>query len=169
MKELKVIDLKEKKFTANGVDYYIESGLSFKRFRMYQKLQIECGYEVGFAGMFDKIKKIYDMCNAMKFADIAVLTSNILHGIAKVEERKIPVLSLCALFINTKDEDRSVINDDIVDKKIADWEAEGLDITPFFTLALSSMENFSKAWEEVTRNILEVTTEEPRAKKQKNL
>jgi hypothetical protein len=159
MKELKVIDIKEKKFTANGTDYFIESGLSFERFRMYQKLQIECGYEVGFEGMFNRIKQIYDLCNAMKFADIAVLTSNILQGVVKVEERKIPVLSMCALFINTKDEDRKTINDDVVDKKIADWEAEGLDITPFFQLALSSMANFSKAWEEVTRNILEKSQE----------
>jgi hypothetical protein len=109
--------------------------------------------------MFNRIKQIYDLCNAMKFADIAVLTSNILQGVVKVEERKIPVLSMCALFINTKDEDRKTINDDVVDKKIADWEAEGLDITPFFQLALSSMANFSKAWEEVTRNILEKSQE----------
>lgn len=155
MKELKVIDLKAKSFRANGTEYFIETGLSFERFRMYQKLQIECGYEVGFAGMFKHIKEIYDLCNGMKFADIAVKTSNIMHGIAKVEERKIPILSLCALFINSKDEDRTIINDDIVDKKIADWEAEGLDITPFFHLALGSIQDFSKAWEEVSQTISE--------------
>lgn len=155
MTQLKTIDLKEKRFTANGTEYFIESGLSFERFRMYQKLQIECGYESGFYGMFENIKKIYELCNGMKFADIAVMTSNILHGMAKVDERKIPVLNLCALFINTKDEDRKIINDDIVDKKIADWEAEGLDVTPFFQLALGSIQNFSKAWEEVSQIILE--------------
>jgi len=162
MKQLKLIDLKDKKFIANGAEYFIESGLSFERFRMYQKLQIECGYEVGFYGMFENIKKIYELCNGMKFADIAVLTSNVLHGMAKVDERKVPVLNLCALFINTKDEDRKIINDDIVDKKIADWEAEGLDVTPFFQLALGSIQNFSKAWEEVSQTILE---KNPGAKK----
>lgn len=154
-KSLKVIDINSKEFVANGKTYYIESSLSFKRFLMYQKLQIECGYEVGFYGLYEKIKKIYELCDKMKFAEIAVLTHNIISGIAKVDERKIPALQLCALFINEKNEDRHIINDDIVDRKIADWEAEKLDILPFFQLAAISMKGFMDAYKEITQTTLE--------------
>ncbi len=136
-KQLKTIDLKEKSFTANGKVYYIETGISFDRYLMYQKLQIEVGYAIGFSGLYDKMKEVYSLCNDRKFADIAVLANNVINGIKQISSRKIPALSLCALFINTADEDRGVITDDMVDAKISDWEAEGLDITPFFSLAIA--------------------------------
>lgn len=153
-KELRVIDFsKEKSFKANGTEYFVESGLSFDRFIMYQMLQVECGYDVSFSSMFENLKKAYGLLDKMKLADAAVTIHNILQGISKVEERKIPVLQMCALFINTKDENRRDINNDMVDKKIKDWTEEGLDIRPFFQLALSSIQNFSNAWQEISRNI----------------
>lgn len=159
-KELKTINLNEKSFKANGKEYFIESGLSFKRYRMYQMSQIECGYDVSFKTMFETLKKAYENLDKMKLAQSAVLIHNLLEGIAKVEERKIPVLSMCALFINEKDEDRTIITDEMVDRKIADWEAEGLEIHPFFQLALSSIQNFSNAWQEISRSISEQISQE---------
>lgn len=152
---LKQIDLTKKEFVANGKTYYIESSISFERFLWYQKLEIECGYQVGFYGLFENIKKIYELCNGMKFADIAVLCHNVMNGIKMVDNRKIPFLQMCALFINTADEDRSIISDDIVDRKIADWEAEKLDILPFFQLGASSIKNFSTVYKELTQAISE--------------
>jgi hypothetical protein len=153
-KELKVIDFsKEKSFTANGKEYFVETGLSFDRFLMYQMLQIECGYDVSFSTMFDNLKKAYGLLDKLKLADAAVILNNLMHGISKVEDRKIPVLQMCALFINTKDENRKEITNDMVDAKIKDWTEEGLDIRPFFPLALSSIQNFSNAWQEISRNI----------------
>lgn len=153
-KELRVIDFsKEKSFKANGKEYFVESGLSFDRFLMYQMLQVDCGYGVSFSMFFDGLKKSFDLLNKLKLAEAAVQISNLMAGIAQVEERKIPVLQMCALFINTKDEDRRIITNDMVDAKIRDWTEEGLDIRPFFPLALSSIQNFSNAWQEISRNI----------------
>lgn len=153
-KELKVIDFsKQKSFKANGAEYFVESGLSFDRFLMYQMLQVECGYDVSFSSMFENMKKAFELLNKQKPAEAAVIIHNIMQGVAKVEERKIPVLQMCALFINTKDEDRKKIDNDMVDKKIKDWTEEGLDIRPFFQLALSSIQNFSNAWREISLNI----------------
>lgn len=152
-KELKKLDLNAKTFEANGKKYHIESGLSLERYIMYQKMQIEVGYEVGFYGLFEKVKKIYDLCNQMKFADIAVLSRNILDGITKVDDRKIPGLTLAALFINEENENRLIINNDMVDQKIADWEAEGYDMLPFLQLAISSIPNFSIAYKAASQII----------------
>lgn len=146
---LKIIDLTKTEFEANGVKYYIEKHLSFERFLMYKKLELQVGYEVGFYGIFQALKKIYDLCNDKKFADIAVLTHNTLQGIAKVDERRISVLDLAALFINEKDEDRKVITDDMIAKKISDWEEEGLSIIPFFQLSTGFIEGFQKSYNAV--------------------
>ncbi|MES2395675.1 MAG: hypothetical protein V4549_06715 [Bacteroidota bacterium] len=158
VQELKKIDLKAGSFKANKVEYFIETSISFSRFKMFQKLQIEAGYGIGFYELFESLKKIYDLCNDKKFADIAVLTHNTLRGIKDIDERPNAALQLCALFMNTKDEDRKIINDDIVNKKIADWEAEGLDIMPFFQVATSSMKNFWQAYGEISLSSLEAMT-----------
>jgi hypothetical protein len=154
MKKLRVIDFsKETEFEANGTKYYVEKGLSFDRYLFYLMAQIECGYDVSFKSMFDNIKKAYELVNKMKLIEGGVILHNILHGITKIEQRRIPVLTMCALFINTADEDRRVITDEMVDKKIKDWTAEGLEINSFFQLAISSMANFSRAWEEISLTI----------------
>jgi len=146
---LKILDLNNTEFEANGVKYYIEKHLSFERFLMYKKLELQVGYEVGFYGIFQTLKKIYELCNDKKFADIAVLTHNTMQGITKIDERRIPVLDLAALFINEKDEDRKVINDDMIAKKIDNWQAEGLSIMPFFQLSTAFIKDFQKVYNEI--------------------
>ena len=147
------IDLNKKSFKANGKEYFIESGLSFERFLMYQKLQLEVGYEVGFYGVFKALEKAYSFCNDGKIGDTAVILHNIMNGIKTVDERRVPMLDLVCLFVNEKNEDRKIINDDMIKAKISDWEAEGLDMMPFLQLAVSSIKNFSTVYEEFTQNI----------------
>jgi hypothetical protein len=153
--ELKVIDLTKPSFTANGKEYFIEKSLSQERFLMYQKLQIELTYQTGFAGMYNSMKKLYELLNDKKFVDSAVIVHNALNGVKNTEERRIPALELAALFVNEKDEDRKTINQDMVDKKLKDWELEGLDVTPFFQLAISSIAGFKEIYSELIRKSLE--------------
>lgn len=153
--KLKSIDLNAGSFEANGNEYFIEKGISQERFLMYQKLQIELAYETGFAGMFRAMKNIYDAANKQKLADVAVIAHNALNGIKTTEERRIPALELAALFINTKDEDRKIITQDMVDQKLKDWEAEGLDVMPFFQLAISTIAGFKEIYSALIQNSLE--------------
>lgn len=156
-KALKVIDIKTKSFTANGKTYHIEmDGLAISRLIMYQKLQIEVAYGVTFVQMYDAIKKCYELTNKQKFADVAVKQYNILEGIKTFENRRIPMLELCALFINEDKEDRGVISKEMIQAKVADWEAEGLDAIPFFQLAISSIQSFSQSYNEITQTISEL-------------
>ena len=144
---LKTIDIKTKSFTANGNEYFIEmGGISMERFIEYEKLQVELGYGVTFIQLYDAIKEGYEMCNKQRFADLAVKLYNILQGVKTFEERRTPAFELCALFINTKDENRAIINKDMIAAKLNDWEKEGMDAVPFFQLAVSSLQSFSTAY-----------------------
>lgn len=152
---LKVIDLDKGSFMANGNEYFIEKSISQERFMMYQKLQIELTYQTGFAGMYRALQNLYELLNKQKFADCAVIAHNALNGIKITEDKRIPALELAALFINEKDEDRKIINQDMVDKKLKDWAEEGLDVTPFFQLAISSIAGFKEIYNELIRSSLE--------------
>jgi len=143
---LKELDLTQKKFTANGKTYHIRKSMSFDRYRMYEKLQIEVGYGANFKQIYDNVKAAYDLVNKSEFANTAVKLHNILAGIKTIESRQIPALRICALFINADGEDEKVITEEMIDEKIADWEAEGYDIFPFFQLAINSIPDFSLAY-----------------------
>lgn len=150
-RKLKELDLSQKKFLANGKTYHIRKSMSFKRFREYEKLQIEVGYGSNFIQIYENVKQAYELVNKSAFADTAVKLYNILSGIKNIESRQMPALKICALFINAEDEDENTINDEMIDEKIADWEAEGYDIFPFFQLAVNSIPDFSIAYKVVSQ------------------
>jgi len=58
----------------------------------------------------------YEHLNKQKFADSAVIIHNLLSNVAKVEEssRIHPALKMAALFINTKEEDTTVYNEEVI-------------------------------------------------------
>ena len=137
MKELKSINFQEKNFTANGVEYVIESQMSIQRsvYAEAAKIEMEGGMQLG--KQLDDWKKLYELANQQKFADIVVLAYNNMRGFKNFFESNHPVLKLCACFINSADEDRRYITDDLVTKKINDWSEEGLSMKSFFLLALT--------------------------------
>lgn len=151
--ELKRIDLTKPTFIANGVKYNIESSLSIERFCEYQLLEKEAGFSVSFKSLFDNLLELHELMNNVKFVQAAVLLDNMMRGVAKLEEREPVLLRICALFINTDDEDRATINDDIIVKKIEDWKQE-YDVRDFFTLALNTMDGFLEIYANATRTIL---------------
>lgn len=153
-RQLKVLDITKPTFPANGKIYKIRKSMSFERHRMYEKLQLEVGYGATFIQLYEHVKEIFELCNKMEFAQIAVKSHNILTGIKNVESRQVPVLKLCALFINAEGEDEQVITEEMIDEKIADWEAEGYDILPFFQLAINSIPGFSLAFKILSQTSL---------------
>lgn len=150
MKELKKLDLTKASFEANGVTYYIESALSIERFCEYQILEKEAGFGMSFKKVFQHLKELHEMMNNVRFVDAAVKLDNMMRGVAKLEEREPTLLKICALFINTADEDRSTINNDMTMKKIEDWKKE-YDINGFFQLALNTVDGFLEIYASVTR------------------
>lgn len=153
MAELKRIDLQTGKFTANGVDYQIEGNLSIERYAEFQILEKELAYTTTFKGMYDKMVRLRDLMNKMRFVDAAVELNDLLIGVSKIEEREPTVLKICALFMNTPDEDRTTFTQDMITKKIADWKTEGLDMRDFFQVASDSVAGFLEVYRTVTRII----------------
>ncbi len=135
--KLKVLDIQEKSFKANGRTYLIEAGdISIERWSKYEEFTLELQYGVSQTEMFKNWKKVTQLANELKFADIAVMANNMQNGIMGIFDRQIVALKICALFINEEKEDRGVISDDIINRKIEDWRKEGFSVGPFFQLAL---------------------------------
>lgn len=153
MAELKRIDFEKGEFTANGTIYRIEGALTIERYAELQILEKEMGYGLTFKGMYEKLQSVYNQVNKMKFADAAVNLNDLIRGISKIQEREPTVLKICALFINAEDEDRTQYSQDMVNKKIADWKAEGIDMRDFFTVASNSVSGFLEIYRKVTQTI----------------
>lgn len=162
--ELKQIDIQNKSFQANGKTYVIETGdISIDRWAKYEELCLEMQYGTDQVAMFQKWKQVTELANELKFSDIAVLAYNMQNGMVQVMSREPVALKLCALFINEENENRAVITDDMISKKIKDWREEGYSVGPFFQLALVfsklTQETFNIVTEESLKRIEELSRE----------
>lgn len=155
MAELKRIDFNAGSFEANGETYYIEGGFTIARYAEFQILEKEMGYGLTFKSMYEKHEKLYQLVNKQKFADAAVLLNDVMRGIAKLNEREPTILKVCALSINTAGEDRTTITQDLINKKIADWKKEGIDMRDFFSVASSLINGFSEIYRTIAQDILD--------------
>lgn len=147
-KELKKLNPAERSFVAGGKTYFIETNLSIARFHEYQILEKEAGFSTSFENLVAHVRAAYDDINQFKAADAAVKLNNLLTGIAKANEREHTLLKMCALFMNTEDEDRGDITDDMISRKIEDWQNE-YEVEGFFTLALNTVNGFFKIYAEM--------------------
>lgn len=146
--KLKKLTLSETEFVANGKLYFIEPEISAARFQRMQELEIELGFSLSYDKMFKGLKESYELLNKQKFADAAVFLHNLMTSIGKLEEKKTYIMEYCAMFINSADEDRRVVDEKIIEQKMKDWEEEGMDYHSFFTLAVNMVhglkENYLK-------------------------
>lgn len=143
-----------KAFEVGGVKFFVEDTLSVSRFREFEKLQIEVGFGRDFAEIFAGFSKIYEALQKGKVADAAVICSNYLEGVkGPLAGRANPVLRLCALFINTEGENKKTYDERDTIKKIDIWEKAGVDMSFFFSLAITLIPGFMKAYKESLVNI----------------
>lgn len=147
---LKRIDFSKGEFQANGKRYIIEDSFSIQRWIMKEELEMELGYNVDFRGMFASWEEVYSLANQQRFADIAVLAYTKVKGMEKLSERVPAILKYCALFVNWEGEDRNSINEDMMNQKVNDWQAEGLAIGDFFTLAANTIPDFIESYKKAT-------------------
>lgn len=149
MTELKEIPNNGTPFMANGNEYHVEEKLSIDRWIYMNELIIQLGFGVEYEEMqrnwFDVIK----MADQQKFSQIVIMAHNMVNGVSKIYSREPMILKFCALFMNTVDEDRGTITEDMISKKINDWKTEGLGIDGFFEFSLLKVkglaENFQNA------------------------
>jgi len=142
-------EIKESVFTANGTKYYIHKSLTVERYKAFQKMQIELGFGVGFAAVYEGMAKAYGLLNKQQFADAAVVLHNMMNSIKGLDEREHPALILCALFINKEGEDLNVVDDGVIMSKIEDWKAEGIPADFFFGFCQNLIQDYMKILKEL--------------------
>ena len=156
MSEVKVLDPKVKEFHANGKTYYIEDTFAIVRWKMWLKIQHKLGWGMTFEDIIKQFRAIYDVCNkpTPEPGMACILAYNAMMKVANVQDDAyVPeIIQMCALFMNTKDEDRGTINEAMIREKEADWIKEGISMNSFFLFALASIPNFTPIFKAITQD-----------------
>lgn len=151
-KKLTALNIAERKFTANGKTYLIEESLSEKRYIKWEMLQAQVGLNIHFENLKEKMNQLWANLNKQNFADSCVIARDIMEGMNRNYEERIPdCIQMCALFMNTEDEDRRFITDDLIKQKAADWRAEGIDMQSFFSFAVATIPGLINNFKNITR------------------
>ncbi len=127
--EVKVIDNDAREFEANGKKYFIEPQISTARWMEYDTMSIEIQYGLSPRELFGKLVTIDNILGSKTANqnDAIVMLRDLIGSVAGIADRKTPIFRICALFMNTKDEDRTKINEALIKEKIEDWTIEGID------------------------------------------
>ena len=88
----------------------------------------------------------------MKPAEGAVVLHNILKGIVSLDDKDIPALKICALFIDEEGEDPTVYDEGKMKEKIDCWGKGGMDPIPFFQLAGNLVHRFMEVLKELSQS-----------------
>lgn len=148
---LKIINFDKKHFECDGRKFYVQSTISFARYKELQKISLEFGYSATFVDIFKRINEAWDYLNATKLGEAAVVLHNIMYGIKKLEDKEDAALRLCALFIDQEGEDPTVYDEGKMREKIDCWSKE-LDVSPFFHLATNLVQGWMPAYKIVIRD-----------------
>lgn len=150
-KQVKRIDIEKGVFEANGKIYRIEADLSMSRYAEYQVLEKQLPYGLDAKGMFGKLRELFDLLDQQKFAQCSVMVYDLMRGAQQLMTRENTALRMCALFMNTDDEDRTIITEGMITSKINDWREEGIAASDFFKVAGGSVNGFSEIYQTITR------------------
>jgi hypothetical protein len=125
-----------------SIKYYLETDLSVDRFIAYQRWEHESAFGVSFKQMIGNWRKVWDWSQESRFGDIVVLAYNTMQAIVRADENDIPYLKLCALFLNTENEDTVALDSLTVDRKIQHWRESGVPIQFFIQLSANLISGF---------------------------
>jgi hypothetical protein len=138
-------------FVANGKTYHKASNLSFQRYGWMEALNLEVGYGRTVEQVFKEQRIAFDLLNGQKFAEAAVAIDSSMRGIAAIADGRVhPMMKLTLLFWNYEGENVRTMTEDLMNEKIADMEASGIDFSFFFGQALSTAPGLLSAYRELT-------------------
>ncbi len=153
-REVKKIDLKTGRFSTKDHNYTILDSFPISRYRAFRKLQPRLIFGLDAHSLFKNCERGFNYCNSTKPepANAAIIFHNIMNGIKDVDDdsREDAALLICALIIVRDNEDIGSYDEKLSIEKIRDWEKEGFSIDDFFQLALISIPNFKKVFEQYT-------------------
>jgi hypothetical protein len=161
---LPTVALVDGMFTVEGVTYHMEADLSTDRFMIYQKWEAEAAFGTSFKQMMSNWRKVWDWSQESRFGDIVVLAWNTMNAVVRADANDVPYLKLCALFLNTAGEDRTVFDQIVIDRKIQHWREAGVPIQFFFQLSGILISGFIEHYDAISQGIFllrQKTTQPP--------
>jgi len=142
-------------FQANGTKYVIrtlEEGIGIERFSMMRKMEAVVGSGSTFADLvndFELAEQYYNSLTTQepKLLELGVLLNNTKRRVVETSQNRYNIaLWYCTLFICWEDEDMTKWVEADQQKKIDDWNKEGIKELDFLQLALSTVENFTNVY-----------------------
>lgn len=156
--ELREINFDLKHFECQGRKFFVKESISFARYRELQKINLEFAYSATFQDIFKRIREAWDLLNATKLGEAAVVLHNIMYGVVSLENKDDPALRICALFIDEEGEDPTIYDEGKMREKIECWAAE-CSVLPFFQLASNLIPGWISAYQNVSQNGLQKVAE----------
>mgnify|MGYP003612040033 CR=1 FL=1 len=155
---LKELPLDATSFMANGVEYFIKTSLSVERYRWFEKYQVTFGFAREFKQIYDNLVRSIDLANKGKGLEAWNIIFNLKEEIGKnnLDNRHHNGMYICALFIVTEDEDLTVWDEQIAEKKINNWNKEGYDVNCFFRLAANLVVGYIDCLDSIFQHTSEV-------------
>jgi hypothetical protein len=151
-KQLKVLEPGTEYFECEGIKYTISKTLSFNRFEKLEEYNLEFGFSATFKDIFVQLRKQYDLLNQQKLADAIVLNHNLMKGIVNLEQKHSISFRICALFINSDEEDITICDEAKMNRKIDSWAKE-YDVNFFLNFAISVIPYYLTAYNLLLKTI----------------
>lgn len=151
---LKRIDFESGKIPIGDKCLTIQSSLSVDKWIEFEKLSQTFSFGKDIEQIEKDLSLAYDFLNKTKFADAAVLISNLRLSIVRNLEQKIhPAMELCLLFLTYEDEDYSHYHPELNNEKLEAIKKEGYAMEDFFTLASNLVRGYIAAFEKISQSI----------------
>jgi hypothetical protein len=123
---------------ASGKEYLIEppEDLGIDRKRAFDGALTKCAFGQDTKSLIRNMVAIKNAFNKQEMAEVGHLIHTQLSVASAIHERRDAVLEICALFMNTKDEDRNKPPTDAqIAEKIQDWNDAGIPFSFFVNSA----------------------------------
>lgn len=151
LSKLKRIHFADKHFVANGKIYYIEDIVAPRRWAQLLRYEVELGFGQTFENIYKAANKGFNSINDGRMADAAVGYHNIIHMCKNGLEERVPAaLRMCAVCMNTADEDRKILTDQMIKIKMDDWAEEGIAIVDFFDFAANTIPGYINVYKNIS-------------------
>lgn len=140
--------------TVGSVIYQMEADISIDRFNAYQRWETEAAFGLTYKKMMGNWRRVWDMVQeGGRIGEIGVIAYNTMQGVTRLDENDDACLKLCSVFLNAKDEDRTILDLAVVDRKIQHWREAGVPIQFFIQLSAILINGFIDDYNKISRSI----------------
>ena len=156
------LDPNTTEFTANGKTYFVNmdiSRLTTSYYEQYESFTTQVFYAMTPDEIFKSITKAQDLIFSGKAKDAFIDLENIKRAVAANSPRRLKIaLWMCTLFVLPDGHDISKTwHPREAEKSIQDWQAEGIGVGFFLTLALSLVKSFKEHFLSISKEYSEMS------------